>query len=313
MYFSTALTLHWDGKGWSLIRNPADGWVYSSLTDVSAASPTDVWAVGSHSEEGITTPLALHWDGVRWMRVRTPPPPGTWREFFGVSAIGPSDVWAVGDMGSSAALIMHWDGSAWRLIPSPPLNNGFRRLYSVSAIASEDVWAAGWQFASGKAPRTLIEHWDGLTWRIVSSPNVGAVDNYLWGIDALAADDVWAVGEEWAHFLPLVEHWDGAQWTVVPGPDLYGYTGSFRSVASVSPANAVAVGSRRDSDFGRTHTLAATWDGTSWVMTTADDPGYELATLSGVAAISSSDAWAVGIYDTENDYLPLTERRCFPA
>jgi hypothetical protein len=164
-----------------------------------------------------------------------------------------------------------------------------------------------------RAPRTLIEHWDGLTWRTVPSPNVGAVDNYLWGIDARAADDVWAVGEEWAHHLPLVEHWNGARWRVVPGLDLFGETGLLRGVVSLSPEDALAVGSRRDTDFGRTHTLAAAWDGASWEMTSADDPGYELATLSGVAALSSDDAWAVGIYDTANDYLPLMEHRCLPG
>jgi hypothetical protein len=178
-----------------------------------------------------------------------PQPPGTWRQLSDVSAIGRDDAWAVGDTNSLAALIMHWDGITWKLIPSPPLDNGFRRLYSVSAVASDDVWAAGWQLVSGRAPRTLIEHWDGTTWRIVPSPNVGAADNYLWDIDAAVPDEVWAVGEEFANSLPLVEHWDGARWTVVPGPDLYGYTGALRSVAAISPEDALAVGSRRDPEF----------------------------------------------------------------
>jgi hypothetical protein len=93
-------------------------------------------------------------------------------------------------------------------------------LDAISARASNDIWAVG---GTG-VTNTLIEHWDGATWRIVPSPNVtgpGSVLNILTGVSALGAGDVWAVGNALANgsaYSALAEHWDGASWTITPTP-----------------------------------------------------------------------------------------------
>jgi hypothetical protein len=77
---------------------------------------------------------------------------------------------------------------------------------------------------------TLIEHWNGTSWTVVSSPNVDyggqPRDNELQGIVALPANDLWAFGwyaanpsGESGDEFTLVLHWDGASWSVVPSPD----------------------------------------------------------------------------------------------
>jgi hypothetical protein len=72
----------------------------------------------------------------------------------------------------------------------------------------------GYRSPSGSA--VLIEHWDGSQWSLVAPPAVG--NSTLYGVDALASDDVWAVGG--AHGDSLVEHWDGTGWSVAPSPRL---------------------------------------------------------------------------------------------
>ena len=70
------------------------------------------------------------------------------------------------------------------------------------------MWAVGYTITTdgtNQPDRTLIEHWNGSTWSVVASPNVGGNDNLLNGV--AAAGDVWAVGSSdvFAHTLALRE------------------------------------------------------------------------------------------------------------
>ena len=79
----------------------------------------------------------------------------------------------------------------------------------VAAAASNDVWAVGYQ-GVGLAINTLIEHWDGTSWSIVSSPAFTGVGP-IYGISADASNDVWAVGGNKSL------HFDGTSWSLVAG------------------------------------------------------------------------------------------------
>jgi hypothetical protein len=306
MGFEYALTIHWDGTSWAVIDNPLVGRRTSLLLGVSGVSTSDVWAVGSH-DEGQT--LALHWNGVRWKRFPTPVEE-SFSFLWAVSAIASDDVWAVGSAGMPSPVILHWDGTVWSEVPSPPLADGFRDLTSVTAIASDDVWVAGSQSRVGSHTKTLVEHWDGKQWRVIPTPNVPGADNHLSGIDAGSVGDIWAVGEEESNkILPLTEHWDGTQWTIVPA-DLGGYWGSLSSVVSISPTDVLAVGYKKDTTFYRSYPLAMEWDGTTWQTVTVESQGIEQTSLSGVSEVSPTEAWSVGLYDTERDFIPLIVHRC---
>jgi hypothetical protein len=65
------------------------------LTAISAASRSDIWAVGTAGPEG--SQRTVHWDGIRWQIVPSPNPPGSGDRLFGVVAITANDAWAVGD------------------------------------------------------------------------------------------------------------------------------------------------------------------------------------------------------------------------
>src|SRR5690349_19115304 len=53
-----------------------------------------------------------------------------------------------------------------------PPNPGFvgNELKGVAAVTACNIWAVGQSFSAGSAPQTLIEHWNGTTWKVVNSP-----------------------------------------------------------------------------------------------------------------------------------------------
>jgi hypothetical protein len=137
---------------------------------------------------------------------------------------------------------------------------------------------------------TLIEHWDGSAWVIVSSPTpLGG--GTLTAVTAVAANDAWAVGAVGdGDDGTLVEHWDGAFWTIVPTPPISG-DALLNGVVAVSSSDVWAVGSQGS------ETLTEHWNGSTWTIVPSPNP---LPTTKGnnfltsVTAVSSTDVWAVG-------------------
>src|SRR5205823_10396657 len=109
------------------------------------------------------------------------------------------------DTNNILTLVKHWDGSQWSIVQSPNVSNS-SFLSSVAVVDPNDVWAAGYYSDGSNHP--LIEHWDGNAWSIIPSPEV--TNRMLFGVTAVASDDVWVAGTG-----GLVEHWNGSQWSVV--------------------------------------------------------------------------------------------------
>jgi len=137
----------------------------------------------------------------------------------------------------------------------------------------------------------------GPSWQIVPSANPAAGIDELFGVAAIAADDVWAVGDQapsiGGETSTLIEHWDGAAWTVVPSPN--GDLGASHLVAvSARSADDVwAVGSTGSPQVAQ---LIEHWDGSSWSVSPPPNPQPVPAFLAGVSARSAGDVWAVGTY-----------------
>jgi hypothetical protein len=162
---------HWNGQAWSVVTVPGQGY----LGDLASTGPNDVWAVGS-TDSG---PLVEHFDGSRWSVAETPQVRGG--NLSSVTALSPTNVWAAGSQGLSGTrtLVMHYDGKAWRVVPSPNVSeqaNADNVLRGVAAAGPSDVWAVGMyqnEQTQIHQHRTLIEHWNGSSWSIVSSPSPG--------------------------------------------------------------------------------------------------------------------------------------------
>lgn len=286
------------GPRWTVSSSPDLLAGDNSFKSVAAISPDDVWAVGTTAGRGA---LAMHWDGSQWTVV---PTPDKVRALWAVAGVASNDVWAVGDGDA-----LHWDGTKWNIVPMPtPEGSEGHSLYGIEAIAADDVWAVGSHAKSGAGSLPLIEHWDGTQWRVIPSP----APNIEWAkvmqlraVSAVSRDDVWAVGDYFDGGSTsglLIMHWDGKQWSLSQPPQEL--NGSLLGVAAVSANDVWAVGvtsnKAPDSDSGQTLALILHWDGKQWsVMPEPNIPGEKY--LSGVAAVSANDVWAVGTsYNVEN-------------
>jgi len=264
----------WNGTEWTVVAGPtfASGDV-PSLKAMTAISANDIWAVGSLLSDGgeILNFLFEHWDGQSWASTSRVVNDAF---LFGVSADAANDVWAVGFAGpendKSKTLVMHYDGTGWKDVASPSVGTGANQFNGVVALAPNDVWAVGFSTPvpppKEAATLTLIEHWDGTGWTVVTSPNVGPnsiyQSNRLEGITAVSSTDIWAFGSYTVangsgQQKTLLLHWDGTAWTIAPSPSPV--KGSFVSdvlFAGVSPApgNVWIVGSEDEAPY--TGTLA---------------------------------------------------------
>jgi hypothetical protein len=222
-----------------------------------------------------------------WKVVPTPPLDGY--SAVGVSGASNTDVWAVGGNFSSNAppLAMHWDGRAWTQFP---VANGF--LQDVADISPNDAWAVG---PGGYS--IYVQHWDGNAWSPVKAPSPGF--NYVYGVDAASSDDVWMVGNYTRSDFtvqPLTEHWDGRAWKIVQAEELT-YGGVLYKVSVVSSDDVWAVGYQGTSNAFEFQPLIEHWDGVVWsVIPAFPPPSGTDNQLYSVAAVSSTDVWAVGIY-----------------
>jgi hypothetical protein len=224
----------WNGTKWNLFPGPKFG--KKERADVFAmtsSSASDVWAIGNLANlgTGLTSSLFEHWNGTAWTATTVE---SNNQFLFGASADAANDAWAVGFNGSEniETSAMHWDGTNWKSVATPNVGEGTNKLNAVLALAPNDVWAVG--FSTPVAPPeqaatlTLIEHFDGSSWVVVPSPNVGpnspSQSNRLLGLTANSANDIWAFGSYFAdngsgHQMTLVLHWNGTNWTIAPSPN----------------------------------------------------------------------------------------------
>jgi hypothetical protein len=222
----------WDGAAWSVAPGPTFGaGRQPSIYGMTAVSATDIWAVGTMlvDNENLEA-LFEHWDGAA-QTAKT----GAFHGFFrAVSADADNDIWAVGYSGNDT-FSEHYDGTGWTLVRTPNVGTGPNSLGGVVALAPDDVWAMGYSTASQKPPpnqydvptKTLIEHYDGTSWSVVPSPNVGPDSQYqsnrLLGVTAVSPNDTWAFGSYFAasgseNQMTLLLHWDGTSWSLAASP-----------------------------------------------------------------------------------------------
>ncbi len=280
---------------WSALRPAGRG------TSISVAVLTrhDAWAAGESGRYS----AVLHWNGRAWKNVPSARVGGYTAVLTSISATSYHDVWAVGRL-TNRTLILHGNGSRFARVPSPnPAPAGWvSSLSGVAAISASDAWAVGAYNEPGNPGLTFIEHWNGRTWQQVPAPS--PLDSQLIAVTAVSVNDVWAVGSytyprnPGYGVEPLIVHWDGTSWQQVPSPTFPPYVqyGVLESVSAAAANDVWAVGTFS----GPQQTLTEHWNGSSWTRVPSPNPGtspiHRTGFLSGVAAISSRNAWAVGEY-----------------
>jgi hypothetical protein len=244
---------------------------------------------------------------VSWTGTQPANPSSTNNSLASVAVLSPCNAWAAGYYFSGYAfrtLIEHWNGSSWKQVPSAnpggSLSDAF--LNGVRAVSATNIWAVG-SYSKGNVTGTLIEHWNGIAWTQVASPNPGLDENSLEGLRAISATNIWAVGSYNSGNVieTLIEHWNGTAWKHVASPSPSAVNSALTAVAASSSTDAWAVGSFVNSS-GLFQTLVLHWNGTAWKRVASPSPGVsaDANALYGVAAVSASNAWAVGYFRTSS-------------
>ncbi|MGI8435409.1 MAG: hypothetical protein ACR2NX_00665 [Chthoniobacterales bacterium] len=262
---------------------------------------SDCWAVGNVNG-AVRTTLTEHWDGRSWAIVPSPNAGTQENPLRGVSCVTASDCWAAGYSSNDGVAFQtvteHWNGNSWAIVPSPNITpTGANTLQGVSCVGASDCWAAGYSSSNG-VTQTLTEHWNGISWAIVTSANTSPNYNLLSGVTCVAASDCWAVGRDRFNtdFIThtLTEHWNGSSWAIVPSPDTDPTrNNSLTGVTCVAASDCWAVGDGKNASSDQT--LTEHWNGSSWAIVPSPntDPAQNNQLYS-VTCVASSDCWAVG-------------------
>jgi hypothetical protein len=271
---------HFTGKSWAVVHspNPFTGpGAQDELNAVGGTSASDLWAAGFDFEGNIAQGLFAHFNGTTW-KAAPPLAAAGIPDFEAVSAVSPSDVWAVGTSLSveDSTLAAHWDGHTWQVVTTPCLNGttivlqedacrqSQNELTGVTAVATNNVWASGFETESSGFHVPYVLHWNGTTWSLTMTPNPGQgqglAGGSLFGITAVSASDVWAVGHSQDNagtITTLTERFNGSTWSAIPSPNpgLLGNDTLF-GVASAGGGQVFAIGSDEQSGQCCARTLA---------------------------------------------------------
>jgi hypothetical protein len=299
---TNTLIEHWNGTSWSVVSNPNVGAYSNTLSAVVAISANNVWAVGNETSSAALT-LIEHWNGTSWSVVSSPNPSTSNNTLNGVVALSAKNIWAVGfDFSNSFSgsavqqtLVEQWNGTSWNVVASPNPGTSNNSLNGVAAVSATNIWAVGFQQNSGAAQQTLVEQWNGTSWNVVSSPNPSSYGNTLTGVTVASSNSIWAVGYRVNRSFfsrTLTEQWNGTRWSVVESLNACPNNNLLDGAVAISRNLVWAVGFSVLQN-GPPQTLSEQWNGTQWsVVSSPNSIGG--ASLSGVAAISASDIWAVG-------------------
>src|SRR5579871_1739481 len=304
---------------WTVVVSPNVSGQDNILAAVSANAANDVWAVGQFipdANQDLTQTLIEHWNGTVWSAVPSPNIGNFANALFAVSAKG-GLAWAVGYFIDSTnnfnpkSLILAWDGKNWNVVNHPHVGTG-DQLVAVSAISPTDIWAVGFQRDSTGKFSTLIEHFDGSDWDVVSSQNPGTTGNQLLAVNAVSSKSVWAVGSQTGNHgpdIPLIEHWNGSTWSKVAPPAAGAFSTQLFGVSGVTDADVRAVGDKQD-NIHSPKTVAENGVNGVCSLQPADNVGTGENHLYGIAAFSDDLAFAVGdaLDPTTGNFNNLVER-----
>lgn len=242
---SSTGVLRWNGSTWVEALAGADGGFL-----VNGSASDDVWAAGN---------TIARWNGAAWTPVATDA-----GQLKALHVATRDRAWAVGELG-----IYRWDGASWALSGSP--GGSPTPLRVIREVAADDVWAAG---SLGEMAR-----WDGLSWNMVSGGISGAGRwlNDVWGS---SADDLWAVGVEYApgtgQASGVILRRGTAGWASVATT-----FDPLRAVWGTGPSDVWAAG-----DYG----MVVHFDGASWTPV----PSGTTKHLRAIWGTGPNDVWIVG-------------------
>jgi hypothetical protein len=132
---------HYNGRAWTKVEMPAVPY------DVSAVSPTDIWAEGP-TLQNISKFVLMHWNGKTWTSPPMPTvrvPKGDTVQYGDLLGTGPASAWFVADITAPSLTtakteLLHWTGRSWSSVAIKyPTTN-----MEIAPDGDGGLWAAAW-------------------------------------------------------------------------------------------------------------------------------------------------------------------------
>ncbi|MGO9876618.1 MAG: hypothetical protein ACLPVY_22825 [Acidimicrobiia bacterium] len=303
------LVERWNGTAWSIVPSPhpSDASGGSLLVGVACVTAKNCSAVGSFSNGTAPFyPFIEHWNGTAWSIVPSPTTTTTTVPALNsVSCPTSTSCFAVGSIQTISAhtsatttMIERWNGRTWSIITSP--NVPSTGLTDVSCPSTTFCVAVGSVSPTLNGPvqsQTLIEHWDGTRWSIVTSPNPDPDNDSLNSVACASPTSCVAVGTNASSSSPgTIEHWNGTKWSIATHP--MPFDNPNNSLADVTcagtTATCFAVG-QYATTTGTTVTLIEQPTASGWTMVPSPNPpGATTSALTGVSCPNTTFCIAVG-------------------
>jgi hypothetical protein len=287
---SSAYAERWDGSAWvrQALAVPPGHTSISSLYDVKAFGPDDVWAVGSIKGED---PLIQHWDGTAWSAVEAPELVGTERILTAIDGTSDTDLWVVGQQwvaNQERGVVLHRTDAGWVVVPAP---SGTAVLHDVAVLQPGTPLVAGWSIDEQGYAAALLATRDGDRWVREQVPAAPERNVFLIGLALARPGAAWAVGfsnDSPNGDAPVTLRRGADGWREVAVPDL---GGSVRLLSvTTGDAGTVAVGQVSSEGVSRALALRAEGDGWGQIPGAGEEPPDSLAGV----ALAGHDVWAVG-------------------
>lgn len=297
------LAHHFDGTRWTAFPLPNVGVQENVLYAVTMPAAGKAWAVGYFvSGKFVQQTLIEHFDGNVWSVVPSPSPGALQNILFGVAAVTDSDVWAVGAEqdanGLWHTLTEHWNGSAWSVVNAVDAGSSGNHLYAVKALATDDIYAVGQQAGAAFPNQALVEHWNGKTWSVVSSPSDASASALPLGVTATSST-LSFVGEQETDTAPYTTHVaagsPGAE-TIQSTPNAGTAENDLFAATTAADGSTWAVGWDINTTSGNHDPLILQGVNGVWSLVSSPTIGKGSDTgFAAITAIPGGGMWAVGV------------------
>jgi hypothetical protein len=195
-------------------------------------------------------------------------------------------------------------GDDWLVQPTLSPGDILNSLNGVAVVSPTEAWAVGFEgsvenFEFVNDP--VIERWNGSRWSLV---RLSIGHGQLADVEAVAADDVWAVGQSGQEdeATPLALHWNGTSWKETSPP--FVERGYLLDVSATASYDVWAVGIVT----GTFETLVAHWNGAAWSYLDHPSPVSDFVNLGSVLARGPADVWIAGNAQRgETKQVPFSE------
>jgi hypothetical protein len=208
-------------------------------------------------------------------------------------------------LGVYVTVAENWNGTEWKVQTTPnPTGAKESYLRDVACGSPEKACTAvgGYVNSEGKLV-TLAENWNGLEWKIQTTPiPTGAKETLLAGVSCTSATACAAVGyykNSSGIQQTLAENWNGVEWKIqtTANPTESG-TSILEGVSCLSSTACTAVGWYSVGGGGAAM-VAEAWNGTEWKIQPTATGGF----LLDVSCFSSTACTAVGYAEVNGLWL----------